>query len=607
MKSAVLYQVLAGGAALSAAKPCPKRVVVPFPEKFETATLEEAQAAAADDPGFQEYIANLTESGNIIPDDALDGTYYATPDAVHGGSQNTSFAIVHDKDSDSITLVIGHDGTTRNVTFGIPHGKTHHDTHNTTIRPIDDGSLYPTYPTYPTSPTQKGGHGSTQDGTPNETEDGSDGVDDAEDNVKDRNDNGATHSITLSTSEIQSSLEGKASSTISSSASETQSSVEEEASSTFASSTSQTLSSAESPMVTSSTSQTHSSSEASAITPASQTHSSSETLAITPSASQTHSSSRTSTISSSVSKTISSDATLPTNPPANGTENTVGCTNPEVLVEWRNMKTADKKSFVTAIRCLMDKPPTGLTGVAKSRYEELVWAHQTQASNIHMSSIFLPWHRYYTNVFHRLLREECGYTAPIPWWDETKDTGNFAASGLFTADYFGSMPEVTRTGMGTCITDGAFADKRLNIGPGFSNRDHCLSRGEDRSMTRHVSKAYVDTCVSRTAYDDMRTCVESGPHAYGHNGCGPVMADAVASPSDPLFFMHHTFVDHAWKSWQDKAAVRSTSISGCADRSRSCTPLTLATSLSSLGVEADVKVQDILDTEGGFLCYKYDY
>lgn len=124
-----------------------------------------------------------------------------------------------------------------------------------------------------------------------------------------------------------------------------------------------------------------------------------------------------------------------------------------------------------------------------------------------------------------------------------------------------------------------------------------------------MNKAYVNTCTSRTAYDDLRSCIEGGPHAYGHNGAGPVMADAIASPSDPLFFLHHSFIDWTWKTWQDKsAAVRATTIGGaCADQASPCTALTVDTKLSSRGVQADVTVQDILDTEGGYLCYKFDY
>lgn len=102
----------------------------------------------------------------------------------------------------------------------------------------------------------------------------------------------------------------------------------------------------------------------------------------------------------------------------------------------------------------MDKPASGLNDVATNRYEELVWAHQKQVSQIHMAGSFLPWHRYYTHLLASLLREECEYSAPFPWWDETKDAGNFTNSGLFTPEYFGSLPTVNEDGHGSCVTDG---------------------------------------------------------------------------------------------------------------------------------------------------------
>ncbi|RYP31226.1 hypothetical protein DL767_005855 [Monosporascus sp. MG133] len=286
-----------------------------------------------------------------------------------------------------------------------------------------------------------------------------------------------------------------------------------------------------------------------------------------------------------------------------------GCTNPAIRREWRNMTPADRRSFVLAIRCLMDKPRTGIAPPATNRYEELVWVHQQMTANVHMAGSFLPWHRYYLHTFMRLLRNECGYRAPFPWWDETRDAGNFAASGLFTSEYFGSLP-LAVNGQGTCINNGAFAGKMLHIGPGSSNVERCLSRGERRDLTAQVNSNFVNTCNSRTAYADMRECNEFGPHAYGHNGVGPVMAEVAGSPGDPIFFMHHAFIDRMWKAWQNQAQWRWTTISGCAAPGRNgqpCPPLTLDTVLSTRGIKPDVKVRDILDTEAAFLCYKYDY
>jgi len=288
---------------------------------------------------------------------------------------------------------------------------------------------------------------------------------------------------------------------------------------------------------------------------------------------------------------------------------TAHCSNPKVRVEWRNMQPQQRKAFVNAIVCLWDAPPRGISGgAARNRYEELVWVHQQMVGKVHQSGMFLVWHRYYTHLFGRMLREECGYPGayPFPWWDETRDAGNFAASGLFTSEYFGALPQINN-GQGTCVTNGPFAGRRIHIGPGSGNQDRCLSRGENRDLTRQVSAAFVNSCNSRSTFAQMRECTEYGPHAYGHNGIGPVMADVASSPSDPTFFMHHAFVDRNFWKWQSQAEARWSDIYACAAPTNPCPVLGLDTVISSMGLRPDVRVRDVLDAEGAWLCYTYDY
>jgi len=85
------------------------------------------------------------------------------------------------------------------------------------------------------------------------------------------------------------------------------------------------------------------------------------------------------------------------------------------------------------------------------------------------------------------------------------------------------------------------------------------------------------------------------------------MSDVLSSPSDPVFFMHHGFVDHGWRTWQiTDPANRLYQIGGFADQAHT-RPLTLDYVLSSQGLRPDVKVRDVMDTTGTYLCYRYDY
>jgi tyrosinase len=132
------------------------------------------------------------------------------------------------------------------------------------------------------------------------------------------------------------------------------------------------------------------------------------------------------------------------------------CTAPETRIEWRSLSAADQASFVAAIKCLIDLPPSGAFASSQSanRYEDLVAVHLQMSGTIHGVAQFLPWHRYYVSVFESMLREECSYTGPMTWWNEDLDAGNFANAPMFTSAYYGTAALVTSAGQGTCVTDG---------------------------------------------------------------------------------------------------------------------------------------------------------
>lgn len=184
--------------------------------------------------------------------------------------------------------------------------------------------------------------------------------------------------------------------------------------------------------------------------------------------------------------------------------------NPNIRYEWRNTPTADRVAFISAIKCLMGKPPSGKFSPATNRYEDLVRLHQWYMPNVHGNANFVIWHRYYLWTFEQVLRKECGYSRPMPWWDEAKDAGNFHSSDMFTdSRYFGHMTSYP-DGSPVCIGSGAFSGLTCHIGPGQSNTPHCLSRAIDGQLTSQCNQNYVDTCNSRTDYNSMASCSEGG-------------------------------------------------------------------------------------------------
>jgi tyrosinase len=275
------------------------------------------------------------------------------------------------------------------------------------------------------------------------------------------------------------------------------------------------------------------------------------------------------------------------------------CSNPRVRTEWDSYSTSDRQAFVNAIKCLMGKSASGVFRQSKSRYEDLVALHQTLTDNVHNNSKFLIWHRYFLWTFEDILRSECGFDRNLPWFDETRYAGKFSQSSVFSNEWFGAI------GIGgNCVTNGQFSGLTLNVGPGTGNGAHCLARNGNSAWTANTNSAMVDGCNNRNDYADMAGCAEGGAHAWGHNGIGAVMQDVYASPGDPVFWLHHGFIDRNFRIWQNKDSARVNNIDGT---DKAGNALTLDTNVNVYGFRPDVKIRDIIDTMGTKLCYKYNY
>lgn len=124
------------------------------------------------------------------------------------------------------------------------------------------------------------------------------------------------------------------------------------------------------------------------------------------------------------------------------------CSNPRIRKEWDNMNDNERQNFVTAVKCLHNLPKKYDATVGISRYDDLIRLHQKFKDNIHQNAKFLIWHRQYLRLFEDLLREECGYNAGVPWFDETRYAGRFSQSSIFSAKWFGSIA------INGCVTNG---------------------------------------------------------------------------------------------------------------------------------------------------------
>jgi tyrosinase len=92
------------------------------------------------------------------------------------------------------------------------------------------------------------------------------------------------------------------------------------------------------------------------------------------------------------------------------------------------------------------------------------------------------------------------------------------------------------------------------------------------------------------------------------------MADIKSSPGDPVFFMHHTYIDRVWWLWQKLDPInRLYDISGpSVNESANAEPIggwqntTLHYVLSSDEILPNVTVGEVMNPQSGYLCYGYE-
>ncbi len=111
--------------------------------------------------------------------------------------------------------------------------------------------------------------------------------------------------------------------------------------------------------------------------------------------------------------------------------------------EWRTLDTATRKSFTSAATCLMKLPPTHMTAAEapyypgiKSRHDEYVATHINYTLNIHDTADFFAWHRMFIHFWEQDLKNLCGYTGVLPYWNWALDAAAPQDSPLFTGDAY---------------------------------------------------------------------------------------------------------------------------------------------------------------------------
>ncbi|MFI5617086.1 tyrosinase family protein [Streptomyces sp. NPDC051567] len=229
----------------------------------------------------------------------------------------------------------------------------------------------------------------------------------------------------------------------------------------------------------------------------------------------------------------------------------------------KNLTSAQKKRFTAAV---LELKRNGV-------YDAFVRTHDTyfvpdrdrKLRVGHMSPSFFPWHRRYLLEFEKQLRTVDPGVC-VPYWDWTTDTS--PVSSLWADDFLGGT--------------GRDGDRQVMTGPFAHERggwNVTVGVREARFLTRNLGRpqdpvslptpAELRWALGDPVYDvspwdstvgGFRNKLEgwAAPrsehwrnHNKVHQWIGGHMTGGTA-PNDPVFWLHHAFVDLIWDRWQQK-------------------------------------------------------
>ncbi|MFJ5706073.1 MULTISPECIES: tyrosinase family protein [unclassified Streptomyces] len=231
----------------------------------------------------------------------------------------------------------------------------------------------------------------------------------------------------------------------------------------------------------------------------------------------------------------------------------------------RDLTTTERRRFVAAVLELK----------RRGTYDEFVRMHidhyvadgAGRLRTAHMAPSFLPWHRKFLLEFERALRR-IDASVTVPYWDWTRD--NTPASSLWAEDFMGGNGR--RSDLQVTTGPFAHAKGRWPVRHAMTEITY-LTRdfGRPRDPVALPTAAQLDEVMRERTYDTapwnstspsgFRNRLEGWASGTGnerfrihnrvHRWVGGLMLGG-GSVNDPVFWLHHSFVDLVWSRWQQR-------------------------------------------------------
>ncbi|KAH9507498.1 hypothetical protein Btru_051300 [Bulinus truncatus] len=218
--------------------------------------------------------------------------------------------------------------------------------------------------------------------------------------------------------------------------------------------------------------------------------------------------------------------------------------SPCVRKEYRMLTLDERRRYHNAVNAVKRD-----TSIKPNKYNAIASIHTGKNNLIaHGGAGFLGWHRIYLLIYETALRQ-VDPSVCLPYWDSTLDRQlkDPLQSSLWSPDFLG-------TPRGP-VVNGPFANWRLPSG-GQLIRNVAV----DGDL---LSTGVVNDILSRNSYDEILTSDPANviynieeQHGTVHVFVGGAMTRLDTTAFDPVFFMHHAFIDYIFERFRQRLRSR---------------------------------------------------
>ncbi|KAJ3222240.1 hypothetical protein HDU81_010023 [Chytriomyces hyalinus] len=312
------------------------------------------------------------------------------------------------------------------------------------------------------------------------------------------------------------------------------------------------------------------------------------------------------TTSTTTTSTTTTTTTTTTAAKPNPTSNPGSCRNPTIRREWNQLSATEKNGYIAAVKQITNRPRSNqYADPTRMSADDFSYTHAQNAHWAHANAEFLVFHRAMLRRYEQAL-ESVGWKGGLVYLDEGAVPTSWQTLDLFSSSYFGSMGS-----RGSCLPNGQFGRQSGYTVLGSDGTQKCITRCGSGNLWSAQLVARSSLAQS-TTYDEFRGDDTSNFHGSGHIVMGGQcdMGNSLWSPRDPLFYLHHAYVDKLYWKWQQLCPNYVTDYQGFLSPGVDPNSALLGNSQPvsptlPLDSWVGLTAADVFDTSNDFLCYTY--